>query len=157
MTKEEKRRIIYFCKSYIPARKELMQAKKDKTMLEKKLGTELTTFERLLIEDTLQKIERKIEKQLKIMYQFEIAVNGLNSLDRCILRQLYIEGKAWSEVVNREGIPICTARVGVIRNRALEKLANYLSSDEELRGVESGVESQTEKKCDIIIMRQARG
>ena len=134
MTKEDKKRVSDFCKSYIPAREELNRAKKSRAMLEKKLSTDLTKFERLLIEDTIRVLEAKIEKQMRIMYGFEIKLNGLKGLDKSIIYQLYVEGKAWNEIINEEGVSISTARVGVIRNRALEKLANYIPADDMSQG-----------------------
>ena len=84
-----------------------------------------------IIELSMQVLVRKIEKQMKTIHRFEYALHELSGLDRCVIRQLYAEGKEWESIVNIEDKPISTARVGVIRNRAMMKIAGIISDFEE--------------------------
>ena len=127
MTKEEKKKVTDFCKSYIPARARIRQAEKDMAMFEKRAATAgISSFEKELMELNISRKQQKIEEDRKIVLLFEVAMAELHGLDQCIIRQLYAEGKVQKEIVNIDGELITERRVRVIRDRALEKIGNVI-------------------------------
>lgn len=127
MTKEEKKKVRDFCKSYIPARSRIRRAEKDREKFEKHAAAEgISIFEKELMELNIARKQKKIEEDRKIVLLFESALGELDGLDRCIFHQLYVEGKQQNDVVNLEGKQIARSRVNVIKDRALERVGKLL-------------------------------
>lgn len=126
MTKEEKKTVEDFCKNYIPTRCNLVQAQKDKAMLERKLATDITHYERVLIENEIARKDRVIAEERSALLLLEVAMTELYGIDRAVFQQLYIEGKQQGEVVNEEGELIGDRRVRRLRDRSIEIVGPFL-------------------------------
>ena len=118
---------VSLCEAYLPAKKRMLRNKKEIAMYRKKLETEVTTFERLLLEDCIAHKEQEMENDLRTIGIFEAAVPLLADKEKIVIRQLYQEGKRWSEVVNCEGKIMNPKTVRSIRTRAIAEIDSLIS------------------------------
>ena len=127
MTKEEKKRVMDFCRSYIPTRLRIARTQNDITVLEKRVNAgDISAFEKQLIKDNIQYKRDRIEEDRKTLLVFELAMTDLDRLDLLVFRQLYVEGRRQNEVTDESGTPIGERRVRRIRDRGLEKIGLFL-------------------------------
>ena len=127
MTKEEKKRVMDFCRSYIPTRLRIARTQNDITALEKRVNAgDISAFEKQLINDNIQYKRDKIEEDRKTLLVFELAMTDLDRLDLLVFRQLYVEGRMQNEVTDESGTPIGERRVRRIRDRGLEKIGLFM-------------------------------
>lgn len=126
MNREEKKTVENFCKGYIPTRHSLVQSQKDKAMLERKLATEITHFERVLIENEIARKEKAIKEEKSALLLLEVALTELYGVDRTVFQQLYIEGKTQGEIVNEDGELIGDRTVRRSRDRSIEMIGPFL-------------------------------
>ena len=127
MTKEEKKKVIDFCKAYIPTRMRIAQAQKAIAMFEKRLNAEgITAFEEKMMVDTIQRKRNVIEEDKKAIILFETAMTDLDGLDLLVFRQLYAEGKQQNEVTDADGRIMPRTSVKRRRDHAIEIIGGFI-------------------------------
>ena len=115
------------CEAYLPARKRMLKNKKEIAMYRKKLEKEATTFERLLLEDCIAYKEHEMKDDFRITAIFEAAMPLLADKERNVIRQLYQEGRKWSEVVNCEGKIMNPKTISSVRAKAIAEIDPMIS------------------------------
>lgn len=129
MTKEEKKKVVDFCCSYIPTRLRIEQTQKDIAMFEKRLNAEnISAFEKRLMATSIQRKKDRVEEDRKTLLLFETAMTDLDGLDLLVFRQLYVEGRQQNEVTNSEGQKMARSWVNERRDRAVKAIGDYILS-----------------------------
>ena len=127
MTKEEKKKVLDFCRSYTPASIRIAKNLKDIARFEEHLNAEdVSAFEKNLLEEGIQRKRLTIEEDRKTLLLFEIAMADLDGLDLRVFRQLYAEGKQQNEVTDSDGQIMPRTSVKRRRDHAIETIGDYI-------------------------------
>ena len=114
------------CKKYIPARKRIFRNKKEIEEYRKKLETEISVFERMLLEDCIALKEQEMEEDHKSITLFETAVQLLESDEKELILRMYGDGAKWTEVLDKDGETMHPQKIARLRKKALAHIQEFL-------------------------------
>ena len=126
MNKKESIGAVELCEGYLLAKKRLLKNQKDITAYRKKMETEVTEFERLLLEDCVEEKLKECQESQRIIYLFDAANGYLDEEEGLVIQQKYNEGKNWRDITWSDGRHMSTSTVGELRKRAMKKISAFL-------------------------------
>ena len=132
-------RITMLCKEYAPSKRDLIMAERDLDVLNEKAQKVRSEAEARILDFAIKTRKEKLEKDKRIVAEFNSLIKGLDESEMSIITQLYVKGRKWKQVVDEDGKPMHSEKISRIRRAALRNMAErenrrrmLVSDDDEL-------------------------